>query len=110
MKRGVYLFLIFSASVLRLFLLQRRPANFLRRSHRRSHFPDDNSGCQRRETRPQRQRRAHSHRGRHPGENGVSKFVTKPAEKSPRYWRAKITATGNIGDLSAITAEFAIVF
>ena len=44
------------------------------------------------------------------GANGLTKFSTKLSEKAKQYWRAKITATGAIGDLSAVIAEFAIVF
>jgi hypothetical protein len=38
------------------------------------------------------------------------KFQVKPSEKPKRYWRAVITTTGTTGNLSALKAEFAIVF
>lgn len=44
------------------------------------------------------------------GVNAATKHFAKTTEKGLRYWRAKVTATGSIGDMSALQAEFAIVF
>jgi hypothetical protein len=45
-----------------------------------------------------------------PGEVKDVKLYAKPSEKPKRYWRAVITTSGATGNLSASTAEFAIVF
>ena len=45
-----------------------------------------------------------------PGTHKDQKWQAKPSEKPKRYWRAVITTTGSTGDLSAVSAEFAIVF
>ena len=44
------------------------------------------------------------------GTHREPKFEVKPSEKPKRYWRAVITTTGATGNLSALIAEFSIVF
>jgi hypothetical protein len=44
------------------------------------------------------------------GEHANVKFQAKPSEKPKRYWRAVVTTTGATGNLSALTAELALVF
>ena len=45
-----------------------------------------------------------------PGMHKDQKWQVKPSEKPKRYFRAAITTTGSTGNLSAQSAEFAIVF